>query len=156
MSATRVVAPESDRLTLSNGDWVEVKRRLNAGENRRVVARSQFAPVVFTLYEVVMYLLDWSLVDAVGKKLPIKPVDDDGVSKETEASLDSIDPDDYNEIFLAIEKHKKEQKARRDQEKKHQGGAQSASVTSTSPAGVDGHSTTSEVSTSTTTTSALS
>lgn len=131
-SEPRVVSGASRRLAISNGDWVLVKDRLNAGENRRMVHRGttttaegqlQTDLIEAGLAKILAFLLDWSL------KIPIRgpgalPLD---------AALDSIDPDSYTEILRAIEAHETAMQAERDAQKKIQPGDSPSSTPSLSP-----------------------
>lgn len=111
MGNTWVVAPEVDRLTLQWGDrefWVEVKRRLNTGEMKRLFASgfksvSQVSEdstemnidwdrVMFV--KVQTYLADWSLADDQGNKL-VHNLD----------TLRALDPDVFGLIEKAIDRH---------------------------------------------------
>jgi len=104
MPRLRFVTPEVVRLPLSEGDWIEVKKRLTVGEARQ--ATSSFIGT-FTrdgartvnmetlgMGNVLAYLVRWSFRDS--NDLP------------TTVSLDAIkllDLDTYREIEEAIEAH---------------------------------------------------
>lgn len=104
--ASRVVRPETVKLDISQGDWILVKKRLNAGEQRRIFAR-QVKPTpigekpMLDRTEVgrsqaMEYLVDWSLSD-----LPIRDKSPDEIGQ----ALDAIDPASFAEIFDAIQQH---------------------------------------------------
>jgi len=106
------VRPDTTRLEISGGDWLLVKRRLNAGEQRRAYARVyregadgklQVDSLQTGLSLILSYLLDWSLVDEAGHVLTIRD-EDDAVKM---AALDAIDYDSFVEIKTAIEQHEK-------------------------------------------------
>jgi hypothetical protein len=106
---SRFVRPETVTLPISNGDSIVVKKRLTNGERRAMFARmyhNGVAPLrIDTLQTglalVLAYLLDWSLTDENGSKVPIA-----GLSGEDLAAVvDSLGPDDFSEIKDAIEAH---------------------------------------------------
>lgn len=143
MARCRVVSPDMVRLSLSEGDWIEVKRRLNAGEQRAMFARMYLAgvdgllrvnPLQQGIAKITAYLLDWSLVGPDGKVIVIadRPV-------ETLASaLDSIDPESFAEIRRAIDAHEEAMEAEREAAKNSLGGAKESSAISPSLSGVAG------------------
>lgn len=114
---SRFVRPETVRLDISNGDWLLVKKRLNAGEQRQVYARLmkpvtgtlaggasqtfELDPVKATLSNILGYLLDWSLTDDEGKPVVIRG------KSETEiiAALDALEGESFAEIQRAIADH---------------------------------------------------
>jgi hypothetical protein len=138
---SRVVGIESRRLTLSNGDWILVKDRLNAGENRRMVKRgSTQTPdgvlvdsIEAGLAKILAFLLDWSLTGLDGQVIPILRQS----GRAVEAALDSIDPASYTEILRAIEAHEIAMQAERDAQKKIPPGDPTSSPPSSSPAPAD-------------------
>lgn len=116
-----LLKPAIERLALSNGEWIEVKRRLNAGEARRVFARmiktmaagekTELDPMEVGRSQAVEYLVDWSFED-----LPI-----DGKSPQAKAdALDAMDPDLFQEVVTAISAHEKKMDAEREAAKKSQ------------------------------------
>lgn len=104
----RFVKPEMERLELSGGDWIEIKKRLNVGELRKMqlgglsmkaqpgsgdmemVANME----QFGMAKVRAYLLDWNLVDENEKPIPY-----------TEDALSGLGEADYNEIETAINEY---------------------------------------------------
>ncbi len=82
MTRNRFVSPETVRLELSDGDWIEVKRRLTYGESQRLASagltsvkgeRPQDAEVGidlerYNLTKLEIWLTDWSLRDARDKR----------------------------------------------------------------------------------------
>jgi hypothetical protein len=108
---SRFVRPESDRLEISGGDWLLVKKRLTAGEQRhafaRIVKRStlgeklELDPEAMGLDKIVAYLLDWSLRDDTGAIVPVR----DQPLAAVEGALLALDPASFREIFDAISAH---------------------------------------------------
>jgi hypothetical protein len=122
---SRFVRPETDRLDLTDGDWILVKRQLTAGEQRRAYARS-LKPVrrgeqpevdveTLGLGLITQYLLDWSLVDDNDRVVLIR----DQPAAVVEAALLALDPASFAEIDAAITAHVEAQAA----EKKSRHGA---------------------------------
>jgi hypothetical protein len=105
----RFVAPDVRRITLADGDWIEIKKQLNVGEDRRYRAaglkRLTGAPgsasasvdvdwAELALARVTTYLVDWSFKDGNGKSLPY-----------TSASVPNLSPESFEEIDQAIVGH---------------------------------------------------
>jgi hypothetical protein len=143
MSRSRVVRPETKRLEISDGDWLLVKRRLNAGEQRRQFARMYHDntggrltvnPLQTGVALILAYLLDWSLVDETGTVIDIREADDDAKI----AALDALDYDSFVEIKDAIQAHEKAIDAAADLEKKIPSGDASSETTSPSLVGAAG------------------
>src|SRR6185436_17397280 len=97
---SRFSRPESDRLPLSNGDWIIVKRRLNTGEQRAYLKRCstlndegvrRIDPIDHGMSRVVAYLIEWSLVDSSQQPVSLQGLDPDGLM----AILDNLDPDAF-------------------------------------------------------------
>lgn len=136
---SRVVVPQTRLLKISQGDWLLVKKRLSAGEQRSAYARTvkhmrageqtEYDPEQLGLQRAIAYLLDWSLVDPAGKQIVIRDQSPDVVA----AALNSIDPDDFTEILTAIDVHVAEMDAERAAEKKDRDGENTSPATSPSP-----------------------
>ena len=105
MPRCRFVQGDIVRLPLSEGDYVDVKKELTAGEMRRVFAK-QLKPSALgepTLLdpeqvgraELSEYVLAWSFVDAQGKPVPV-----------SDAAIDMLDVDSYRELQTALDAHK--------------------------------------------------
>lgn len=101
----RFVQPEIVRLTLSDGDWIDVKKRLTVGEERAAFqaivgevnqATGWRKPNVemVGVAEMVAYIVRWSLRDA--NDLPV------AVSVDTIKALDSAS---FTEMEKALEQH---------------------------------------------------
>jgi hypothetical protein len=127
----RLVGIESRRLPISDGGWILVKDRLNAGENKAMVKRGSVQTadgrrvdsIDAGTAKVLAYLLDWSL------KIPIRGPD----ATPLASAIDAIDPESYTEILRAIEAHEAAMQAERDAQKKIRGGDPTSSSPSPSP-----------------------
>ena len=139
----RVRRPATDRLELTDGDYLIVKQDLNAGEYRDLMRASakpvtitgtgaapsfEIDPVAAGLAMVVAYLLDWSFTDADGRKIPIA----DQPAAVVKAALDHIDSDAYMEVQKAIQDHQSARAAALAEEKKTRRGALAPDRTLTS------------------------
>lgn len=137
MGRSRVVLPETQKLDISNGDWLLVKKRLNHGERQAMFARkyestpfgSRVNLTTVGLEKPVTYLLDWSLVGPDGQQIVIK-----GLSAvEVEHALNALDEDTFQEIVAAIDRHEAAMQKERAAEKNAQGGASASPAISPSP-----------------------
>jgi len=141
----RVRRPATERLTLSDGDYLVVKQDLTAGEYRELMRASTRAitvttdagaatpqieldPIAAGVAMVVAYLLDWSFADADGNKIAIA----DQPPAVVRAALDYIDGDAYLEVQTAIQAHQAARAAAIAEEKKTRSGASSPGRTLTS------------------------
>lgn len=139
----RFVTPQVVRLTLKplvvDGveqapDWIDVKKELNAGEQRRVFGklvkemRAGEKPLMDAemvgLTKITEYLVDWSLTDASGKKVPV-----------SEGAVNSLDGDTYTEIVKLIDAHEEETERAIEARKNVQAGEKASSPISPSVAG---------------------
>lgn len=139
------VNPEPIRLTISGGDYIDIKKRLNHGETEDMYAR--WAPFIvpgqptnldrreFRTAMVLTYLLGWSLTYDDGTPVPFSPV-----LPETERldTLRSLDPDRFTDIYAAIQKHEQAYDAEQAKKKNGQVTAPPAPATSPSPVAVTG------------------
>ncbi len=124
----RFVQPDVVRLTLSDGDYIDVKKELNAGEQRRVFSRlvktmhfsekPEVDPEQVGLSKVVEYLVGWSFADVSGKPVPV-----------SEAALGNLDGETYGEIVKAIDAHDDAVTAERDARKNETGDRMKSSET---------------------------
>lgn len=111
MSRNRfVISNQTVRIPLSEEEWIEVKKELNAGEERKasslalvptkvdgkIIDRVDWA--VYELYRTHLWLVDWHIHDENGK-VPSLSLD----------SLKALDIDTFNEINDLIFKHILEQ-----------------------------------------------
>jgi len=105
MGRCRMVDPELVRLPLSDGDFLDVKRALTAGEQREVFIQqikgvvtsgraTELDPRKMGVTRICAYVVGWSLVDQAGRPLPF-----------SEATLLLQDSDTYREIGDAIDAH---------------------------------------------------
>lgn len=142
---SRFIEPETAVLHISSGDTLTVKRRLNTGEQRDVLASMTSAPqpgetglranpFEIGIAMVLAYLVDWSLTDGDGRHVDIrgKP------RADVRSFLDALDPLDFDEIRLAIDAHVEAQSKIREAEKNGQGGEHALPATSPLPADAAG------------------
>lgn len=120
----RFVQPESVRLPLSDGEWVEVKKQLSVGEERKAfqaivgeVKDGWRRPNVemIGVAEMAAYLVDWSFRDAQDKPVPVS-VD----------AITQLDTETFTEIERALQLHDEAMRAEREARKN----AQSTSIAS--------------------------
>lgn len=117
MGICRFVYPERERLELSHGDWVEVKKRLGIGEQkkvengglRRVQGKDGNAEVIldFDEYSFVraeVYVLEWSFKNRDDKPVEVSP-----------SAIRNLDPKSFFELDNAIMKHIEAQEAEKKQ-----------------------------------------
>lgn len=118
--------PDTDTLTLANGDTLVVKRRLNSGEAREMKGMQAY-PTLAEPGVVMAYLVDWSLTND-GKAVPVR-----GLSRPDLANvLDSLDEDTFDEIHAAIKAHREAMVAERAAQKKSPAGTPTSAPTSPS------------------------
>lgn len=137
---SRVVQPDQTTLQISDGDWLLVKKRLTHGEVAEAFALKYESDATaiggyrtnlrgFGMETILIYLLDWSLVDLEGVVIPIR-----GKSPaEIAAALNCIDDDSFEEIKRVVEAHDKAMNAERAAAKNGQGGETTSSAISPSP-----------------------
>lgn len=118
----RVTKPETIPLPLASGEKLVVKKRLNTGERRDMLAMmrgpdGRMDGLKSGQATIIAFVFDWDLKDdATGQPLPFK-----GLTNEEKASvLDSLDPLDFKEIEEACEAHEDRMLAERRAEKKIQ------------------------------------
>lgn len=126
--SSRIRRPESVRLFITQGDWLEVKRHLSAGEQRRIYTRmiktmvagesTTLDPEQAGLSQMIEYLLDWSITDPDGKLVPVRDQPPDKVA----AGILALDVESYNEIREAIQTHDAAMVEERVKEKNGQAG----------------------------------
>jgi hypothetical protein len=136
---SRFARPETLTVPITNGDWLVLKKRLSAGEERQMYERaSTINPVTgdrrldslqLGPATVVAYLLDWSLRDDAGLPVIIR-----GKSPtEVQTLLDALEAPDFLEIKAAVEAHDAAMAREREAQKKIPPGAPAFSPTSASP-----------------------
>lgn len=145
MKRSRFVRPETRRLPLTDDDWILVRKRLTAGEERAMYGRMyrtgvtpgsgrQVDVLQTGLAMVVAYLLDWSLTDDAGEPVGIAGVP----AEDLVAVLDNLDTETFREIKQAIEAHEAAMTAERAEEKKSRSGAPLDGATSSWPSAAAG------------------
>jgi hypothetical protein len=151
MNESRVVKPDVERLPISNGDWLLVKKQLSAGDRQDGYERAYMknpdgtyvtrpdgtlvvSPANMRTSMVTSYLVDWSLVGLDDKPLDIRGAD----LKTVESILRALDYDSFKEIFDAIDAWDTKQAKARAAQKKILSGAQPSSATSPSPSASGG------------------
>lgn len=121
--ACRFVRPDVVRVSLSQGDWIELKRELAIGEAKRAAAavNGEYNPTTgfrrinieqAGRAQVLAYLVGWSLRDEQDRPVLI----DDEASKA--AAVDRLRVADYQEIENAVDAHIEREAARQADEKK--------------------------------------
>jgi len=117
MGRCRVVAPEEVRLPLSDGDFVDVKKVLNAGEYRKLIYDQFKDSDGYTvtidhakvgIAKLLAYILGWSFVGLNNQPLPYAPDQPEEIRR---ATLDALDQDTYLELTAAINAHEEQQDA---------------------------------------------
>ena len=129
--ASRFARPDTDTLTLANGDTLTVKRRLNAGDDRARRGMASF-PTLEPVALVVAYLIDWHLTEDGAPAIK-------GLStKDLINILDNLDAAAFDELHAAIAVHVEAMQAERDAEKNAKAGTRSdaaISASASAPAG---------------------
>jgi hypothetical protein len=110
------VTPDVVRLPLSDGDWVDVKKELNAGEQRRIFTglvktmqageKPELNPDQVGVTKLVEYILGWSFHDSAGNPVPFNA-----------AALNNLDGDTYAELIKVIDAHDEAAEKARDERK---------------------------------------
>lgn len=104
MARCGFVRPDTTKLPLSEGDWVEVKKYLNSGEDKRLTLGDGVQATGDSEYTVDLagrmflplevYLVAWSFTDFDGNQ-----------TKPTPENIRALDPAIEAEIRAALEKH---------------------------------------------------
>lgn len=110
MGRNRFITPISKRIHISDGDWIEVKQELDAGDSRKqdslavvpvpieVKGKVEIHDRVdFSQYEIMrtfLWLTDWSLCGPDGNRRPL-----------TLEAVRSLDVDTFEEVNRAIFNH---------------------------------------------------
>lgn len=106
MGRNRFVQPESKRIDLSDGDWIEVKKELTIGEEKTLQAcgikRTLTAPPSvdwpeYHIGRVAVWLTGWSFRGPDDKPVPLSV-----------AAIRSLDAETFGEITDALTKHRQE------------------------------------------------
>jgi hypothetical protein len=146
--ASRVVRPETTRVSISNGDWLQLKKRLSHGEQQTAFAHryvaTEFGNRVnlqrIGMDRVLAFLVDWSLVGLDDQVIAIRGKSTD----EVEAALNAIDPESFAEIKAAVEQHELAMAAERTAAKNGTAGETASAAISPSPCAAAGASSGSE------------
>lgn len=111
----RFVTPETERLPLSDGEWIDIKKRLTAGESRQVslgcirgvkedpeTGKDMYDvdTVKRAFAKVEAYLLDWSFTDDQDKRVQVSP-----------DAIRALSPEAFSEVEAAIDAHVQAQEA---------------------------------------------
>lgn len=149
--SNRVRRPATERLMVSDDDYLIVKQDLTAGEFRELMRASsrpltvtptqaadgaivtaaagiQLDPIAAGLALVMAYLVDWSFTDADGKRILIA----DQPAAVLRSALDEIDSASYMEVQNAIQEHQRARAAILAEEKKTRSGRPALDKTLTS------------------------
>ena len=112
MGRCRVVAPGVVRLPLSEGDYLDVQRELNAGQYMQLltalVERKPFA-------KAIAYVVGWSLVGLDGQPLAY---DFDVPEEVRRQTLGALDKATLREINAALDRHEAAEDAALEAKKK--------------------------------------
>jgi hypothetical protein len=110
MGRNRFVKPRTVTLSLSDGDWIEIKKELNAGEERRIFGRlvkemragekAMIDPEQIGLTKLAEYIVAWSFTNETGKPVEV-----------SESAMNALDADSYVELVQAIDKYEESQEA---------------------------------------------
>ena len=139
MGSSRVRRPETEILSISQGDTITVKKFLTAGEFRELIRAStkpvrmdaataaagkdlsfEIDPTESGIAMILAYLLDWTFTDFDGRPVVIR----DQPRAVVRAALDAIDADSYMEVQRAIQEHDKSVRAYVAAEKKMPSGSE--------------------------------
>jgi len=144
MGRDRIVEPEITRLQISDGDYIDVKVRLNHGEHDDYLARispyqTPGEPMKMDRRHirtsmVLAYLVGWSLTQK-DKPIPYSPDMPENARLDV---LNSLDRDTFVEIFTAIDTHDDKSIAEAAARKNGKGGATPSPAISPSPVVVTG------------------
>ena len=101
---SRFVVPDVKRLDISDGDWIEIKKDLNTGDQKKLDACGMLPPVftggrvvtpidweVHDLERALIFLVAWSIRKA-----------DDKPAELTMESLKALEPETFEEINSKI------------------------------------------------------
>lgn len=117
---SRFVKAEVQRLSISNGDWIEIRKDLNTGELKQLEAAgngiplrladgSVYTPIDWAVYEVdraAIFLLDWSIKGDDDKVVPLMVFNKElGRNIVDVTVLKALEPLSFAEINTAITEH---------------------------------------------------
>lgn len=137
-----IVKPDSVKLSLSQDQFINVKRELNAGEYRAMLAGQYKESVIpdgpngkeggtrmvvdldrMGLTKILAYGLDWSFVDLDDKPMEL-----------TEDTVKSIDVAWFREVLAAVDAHHEASETAADKRKNGQAGTPTSEAISASAA----------------------
>lgn len=122
MGRSRVVQPEIVRLPVSGGDFVDVKKELNAGEYfDLILAQSERQPFA----KILTYVIGWSFVGTDSEPIPYSLDMPETLRRDTVRSLDKAT---MRELVSVIDKHEQAVDAQRDGKKKETTGVSTPSA----------------------------
>ena len=100
----KFVKPETVRIDLEDGEWIEIKKQLSHGELAHLAgsglthltgsAEFVYDMERFEVTKIESWLVDWSARDESGKYV-----------KPTRAAISALEPDDAQRIKQAIDDH---------------------------------------------------
>jgi len=135
MARCRVVQPETIPIPMSDGDRVEVKKELNAGEYHALindmVERKPFS-------KLVAYLVGWSFVGLDGKLLPYSL---ELTADHRRDTIRSLDKATMRELIAVIDRHEAAEEAALEAKKKTRAGEPASSPISALRSDADGSTT---------------
>jgi hypothetical protein len=117
----RFVQPSVVRLPLSDGEYVDVKQELTAGEQRRIFSqlvkemhageKTVLDPEQVGKTKLLEYIVGWSFLGLDGQPAPV-----------CESTIDCLDTDTYRELVDAVDAHELRSEQARAARKNGQGG----------------------------------
>ncbi len=129
------VTPEPVRLTLSDGQFVDIRKRLTHGESEAMYERMGEGRRWVRTAQIVAYVLGWSLTKtdpATTHEVPV-PMAPDLPEQTRIDTIHALDQTRAVEIYEAITAHERAMTVARTAQKKT-GGRSESSATSISPA----------------------
>jgi len=127
-----VVQPEQVRLTISDGEFIDVKKALNAGEYFTLLTdmadRKPFS-------KLLSYLIGWSFIGPDGAPLPYSLELPESHRRDTLRSLDTAT---MRELISVIDKHEEAEEKASEAKKKTSDGVIASSPISASPSDAGG------------------
>ena len=112
----------------ADGEYVEVKRELTAGEQRRVFTRVMkdmrlgeppiLDPQLVGKTKLTEYVVGWSFTDANGARVPV-----------SESAIDNLDTETYAEIVAAVDWHEEQSTKDREVRKNDRAGSTKSGAT---------------------------
>lgn len=137
----RFAKPQVVRLPLSDGDWIDVKRRLNTGESQEMFSRMSpsvspgkdltFDSRVALTAKVLAYLVGWSFID---EGVPVLMSPEMPAEKRLQV-INALYPEDFQEVREAIDAHEEAILKEVEAEKNAKAGAIASPATLQSAAG---------------------